>query len=53
MSWVFNEMHKESEIVTGAVFLLLFQEVLEMKRDEFYALPLWKQRELKQCLGLF
>ncbi|XP_076444912.1 uncharacterized protein LOC143282905 isoform X2 [Babylonia areolata] len=30
-----------------------FEEVLEMKRAEFYALPTWKQSQIKQTVGLF
>lgn len=30
-----------------------FEEVLEMKRAEFYALPAWKQNQMKQTVGLF
>lgn len=30
-----------------------FEEVLDMKKDEFYALPAWKQAQVKQSLGLF
>jgi hypothetical protein len=31
----------------------LFQAVLDLKRDEFYALPTWKQIQLKQAVGLY
>lgn len=30
-----------------------FEAVLELKREEFYALPTWKQIQLKQSLGLY
>uniref|UniRef100_A0A8C4XG34 HP domain-containing protein n=1 Tax=Erpetoichthys calabaricus TaxID=27687 RepID=A0A8C4XG34_ERPCA len=30
-----------------------FQRVLEMKKDEFNALPAWKQLNLKKSKGLF
>ncbi|KAL4217138.1 hypothetical protein ACF0H5_023592 [Mactra antiquata] len=30
-----------------------FEEHLEMTRDEFYALPAWKQQKMKQQAGLF
>ncbi|KFM81009.1 Supervillin, partial [Stegodyphus mimosarum] len=30
-----------------------FEEVLGMKKDEFYNMPSWKQSELKKSSGLF
>uniref|UniRef100_A0A087X4B1 Supervillin c n=1 Tax=Poecilia formosa TaxID=48698 RepID=A0A087X4B1_POEFO len=33
--------------------LLLFQAVLEMKRDEYASLPSWEQTDLKKSKGLF
>ena len=30
-----------------------FEENLGMNRDEFYSQPMWKQKQLKQQVGLF
>lgn len=32
---------------------LIFQELLGMTKDEFSALPTWKQTKLKKDVGLF
>ena len=48
-SWRSFKAEKESK--NSELYML--QEELEMKREEFYALPTWKQSQIKQALGLF
>lgn len=35
------------------LYFWMLQAVLEMSREEFYALPSWKQQKLKQQVELF